>query len=472
MQFEEFDNKIREAADHHHPAYDENAWARMEKLLNKHLPQENDGRRRIIFFLLLFLLLGGGSVWLFSSKPWNRNKQVTATKTGIQKSTGEPSTPVSSNTQDPHADNNKLNKEEVAGINVPGNSKTTTEPLPPDQTTVLLNSVNKKDRQTNMLVTTGVSNKNKKIKTDQPALSFNNNPGPADKNIKKDRLDQGQVDAATTNSTVATIIPGQKNNKKDVVEDKNLTITTNTKPVVNDPSGKENTNKDNTSLVQNSPVKKAKDKNKKTNTFFFTLSAGPDISATGGDQLGKAKLLTGAGLGYTFKDRLTIRSGFYSGRKIYTSSPGSYHPPAAFWSYYPNLQKVDADCRVYEIPLSLSYNFSHSSKQQLFASAGISSLLMKSEAYDYYYKYTASGPTVTRKYTIKDQNKHYFSILTLSGGYQKNIGKSLSVTVEPYLKLPLSGIGFGNVKLNSGGILFSVGIKPFAGSGKHSNIHR
>mgnify|MGYP001600401975 FL=1 len=329
----------------------------------------------------------------------------------------------------------------------------------------MLNPGYKKDRQSNILVATGIGNK--KTKIDQPVLKFNN-PDPTDKNIKTDPMDKGQVDAATTNTTAATVIPDQKNNKKEVVADKDITpITTNTKPVVNVPSDKENTNKDNTSLVQNSPEKKTKDKNKKRNSFFFTLSTGPDVSATGGDQLGKAKLFAGAGMGYTFKDRLTIRSGFYSGRKIYTSSPDSYHPPATFWNYYPNLQKVDADCRVYEIPLSLSYNFSHSSKQQFFASAGISSLLMKRETYDYYYKYTATGPTVNRKYTIKDQNKHYFSILTLSGGYQKNIGKSLSVTVEPYLKLPLSGIGFGNVKLNSGGILLSVGIKPFAGSGKH-----
>ena len=42
MQFEEFDNKIREAADHHHPAYHEDAWEKMEKLLKKHMPEEKE----------------------------------------------------------------------------------------------------------------------------------------------------------------------------------------------------------------------------------------------------------------------------------------------------------------------------------------------------------------------------------------------------------------------------------------------
>lgn len=465
MQFEEFDDKIKEAAENHHPAYDENAWAGMEKLLNKHLPQENVRRRRFIFFLFLFLLLGGGSVWLFSSKPWRGNKQVASATTTIQKPAGNISAPVSANEENKTDDNNKLNKEEIKDVSVSGNDKTITGTKTPDQIASITNAVNKKDRQTNISSITGVTKK--KQKNEESFLSFKKDQDPADKNFKKERLNDGQVDASTTKPIAATLVPDQNNNKKDVVEDKKLTtIITNTKPVVNDPPDKVNTNKDNTSLVQNSPEKKAKDKSKKRNTFFFTLSAGPDISATGSDQLGKTKLLAGAGLGYTFKDRLTIRSGFYTGRKIYTSSPGSYHPPATFWSYYPNLQKVDADCRVYEIPLSLSYNFGHSSKQNWFASAGISSYLMKKETYNYYYKYTATGPTETREFTPKDKNNNYFSVLTFSGGYQKNIGKSLSIMVEPYFKIPLSGVGFGKVKLNSGGLLFSVGIKPFAGSGK------
>jgi len=35
------------------------------------------------------------------------------------------------------------------------------------------------------------------------------------------------------------------------------------------------------------------------------------------------------------------------------------------------------------------------------------------------------------------------------------------LTAEPYLKLPLGGVGYGKVKLNSTGILFSVSVKPF-----------
>ena len=74
MQSEKMNIKIREAAENHHPAYDEKAWEKMEKLLDKHLPQKKDDRRRIIFFLLLFLLLGGAGVII--GKPFRSGKQL------------------------------------------------------------------------------------------------------------------------------------------------------------------------------------------------------------------------------------------------------------------------------------------------------------------------------------------------------------------------------------------------------------
>ena len=463
MQFEEFDNKVREAADHHHPSYDDNAWSRMEKLLDKHLPQENDGRKRIIFFIFLFLLLGGGSVWLFSSKPWIRNKQATADNITIQKPASELSAPVVSMKENTKDVTNELRTDGIAVVGDMEKDKTKTNPSATDQIAPLLNAGNKKDRQILSPSLTGLNSK--KSKTGAPFSGSKENPEGSDKNKLNDLLDKGQVEAITTKTTAATLIPGKKDKNIDGPVNKPAT-TTDVKPVVNDPDVKVDPKKDNIALVKNSPESKTKEKSKKKSTFFFTLSAGPDISATGNDKLGKAKLLVGGGLGYTYKDRLTFRTGFYTGRKIYTSSPESYHPPASFWAYYPYMEKVDADCRVYEIPLSLSYNFGRSSKQNWFASAGISSYLMKKETYNYYYKYTATGPTIEKKWVIEDENKHYFSVLTLSGGYQRNIGKSVSVMVEPYFKVPLGGVGFGKVKLNSGGILFSVGIKPFNGPGK------
>jgi len=52
-------------------------------------------------------------------------------------------------------------------------------------------------------------------------------------------------------------------------------------------------------------------------------------------------------------------------------------------------------------------------------------------------------------------------VLNLSGGYTRQLNSTFSVSAEPYVEIPLTGIGKGKVHLNSGGILFTIGIKPF-----------
>ena len=85
---------------------------------------------------------------------------------------------------------------------------------------------------------------------------------------------------------------------------------------------------------------------------------------------------------------------------------------------------------------------------------------MKRETYNYISKFP-SGQTTNKQVTYNNKNKHYFSVLTLSGGYQRNLGKSVSIAAEPYVKIPVDGLGFGKMKLNSAGILFSLQVKPF-----------
>ena len=112
--------------------------------------------------------------------------------------------------------------------------------------------------------------------------------------------------------------------------------------------------------------------------------------------------------------------------------------------------------------VTVDYKISSNKKQSWFASVGVSSLLMKEETYDYYFKPNYSPTYITYSKTINNQNKHYFSVLNLSGGYTRVLNKNISLQAEPYLKIALDGVGYGKVKLNSGGVLFSAVIKPFA----------
>jgi hypothetical protein len=85
---------------------------------------------------------------------------------------------------------------------------------------------------------------------------------------------------------------------------------------------------------------------------------------------------------------------------------------------------------VYEIPVIVDYKISSNKKQSWFVSAGLSSLLMKEEKYDYYFKPNYSPTYITYSKTINNQNKHYFSVLNLSGGYSRVLNKNISLQLS------------------------------------------
>lgn len=419
MQSEHFDKWVKAAADQHHPAYDEQAWGKMEKLLDKHLPQKDSKRRFAFLLLFLFLLAGGG--WLLIDQPWQGDKTVSATSKPAQgNNTTVPGAVINNNPSTSDIANEKsVNNQQAPSVVV-----TPTDPL-----YNIFNGTIKTNR-----VKTGVAVNSGNITSLSPAEKLIEQPGS---DIKDDKqLTDQQV--IVPGNPVATLPVNNDNQKK---------IEEAVKPA-------EKT----TPEAVNAVAKNGKQAKQKNSFFFFSLSTGPDVSYAGAG-LGKTKLLSGIGLGYTFNGRLTVKSGLYMARKLYDAEADDYYPsvPPPNMTY---LQKIKADCKVYEIPLGISYNFSRSEKNSLFAGVGLSSYLMKKEDYDYMYKYP-NGSTYTHKYTFENENKHFFSVLSLSAGYRRSISKRFSLSAEPYFKIPLSGVGHGKVHLNSAGVIFSVDIKPF-----------
>jgi hypothetical protein len=270
------------------------------------------------------------------------------------------------------------------------------------------------------------SNKSSAVtKTDLPAETIIQN-NPAEKKSQEDKI------------TEPVIIPDEKKKITDTEKEK---IAETIPPVSkNEKTGKQK------SFLKN---------------ILFSISAGLDKSSVGNTNTGKIKTSLGAGIGYKISNRFTIRSGVYIGSKVYVAGSKDYNPPANFWNYYPNLKTIDADCRILEVPLTIDYNFGMKNKHSWFASAGLSSLFMKKEEYNYYFKPPYTSQYIYYSRTIENQNKHYLSVLDLSAGYTRKINSHLTLQAEPYYKIALKGVGYGKVKLNSGGVLFSAILQPF-----------
>jgi len=452
MQSENFDKKIRDSLSQRPPGNDNPEWDKMEALLDKHLPVEKKDRRRFFFILLfLFLLTGGGAFLIWQNVDRDKNKiadiKSQDKKTGTAASTN--SKPTTEN-----IDANRINSEKEANdlndqtnsvskeITVPKSVTSSNDDSPPAEFTVINPSISKKVKEK---------------RTDKPVIE---NIYPTEKTdnrtVENKEADKKQRETENVIKTETNPVLTERNEvtKADELQ----------KPITENKIAeqKPETKESQPITTEKSNSQKQKNKNSFLNNLFFAVSAGPDFSSVGFDNPGKIQFAYGAGLGYKISNKFSVRTGFYSVKKVYAADPGDYHPPANFWAYYPNLENIDADCRVYEIPVMLDYTISSNKKQSWFVSGGVSSLLMKEETYEYYFKPNYSPTYVTYSRTIKDQNKHYFSQLNIAGGYTRNINKNISVRAEPYIKIAMNGVGFGKVNLNSGGVLFSAIIKPFA----------
>ena len=195
------------------------------------------------------------------------------------------------------------------------------------------------------------------------------------------------------------------------------------------------------------------------NAHFYVLgSVGADIS--------NVKLFSfknspvspkyGVGVGFQINRRWAVQTGFYASAKKYVAGPADYKlSDNPYWS---NVQivGVDANCLVYEIPVTVRFNILQNTKISLYSSAGLSSYLMKKESYDYdYIRYN----TPYENYYDYTGNKSLFGVLSLSAGVEKPLNSRFSLLAEPFINIPLSGVGEGKVKLYSFGLQTGVKYK-------------
>jgi len=453
MQSENFDKKIKDSLSQRPPGNDIPDWDKMETLLDKHMPVEKKDRRRIFFILFSFLLLGGGAFLVWQNSNSNK-KEIAEIKSQNQNLTTKENNKPTNTSTDKGTNTSQIpnnTTDRTASSNVLDIQNKETE----------INNIPDEEIQTNTSI--AKTEKNKKTissvnnKTDNSKQKSSGQT--IDELVKNTEPERSSIEDLTKSENQSTTITEKKELEKEPEVEK---AKTENKPDSYRVEGqKEETKETKAVAVKKADSNKQKNNSSFANNFFISVSAGPDLSKVG-DNTGEVRLAYGAGIGYQISKRLSIRTGFYAGRKVYTADPGDYHPPNNFWGYYPNLENIEANCKVYDIPITVDYTISSNKKQSWFASVGISSLLMKEEKYDYYFKPNYSPTYITYTKTIDNQNKHYFSVLNLSGGYKRVINKNISLQAEPYLKIALDGVGYGKVKLNSGGVLFSAVIKPFA----------
>ncbi len=188
--------------------------------------------------------------------------------------------------------------------------------------------------------------------------------------------------------------------------------------------------------------------------LYAGLLAAPDLSTVKMQALKGVGNTFGALVGYAFNSHWAIETGAYLERKKYYTEGQYFNTKEIAWPATDTLKNVNGTCYMWEIPLNLRYTFNPEAKTRWFAAAGFTTYLMTSERYTYHYDW--SGWTGNSHATIKKPSQYPFSIVSLSAGFEQRLGKVGNLRIEPYLHIPLTGMGTGKLPIMSTGI--NIGI--------------
>jgi hypothetical protein len=177
--------------------------------------------------------------------------------------------------------------------------------------------------------------------------------------------------------------------------------------------------------------------------------ASGDFSATGLRGFTKPGTLYGLSVEYFLNDNWSLATGFALSTKKYSALGSEYSAPTWTQGVTYAVDGVNAVCKVIDIPINVRRYFDSKKDHRFFTSAGLSSYLMLRE--DYSYDYNGSHPAWPTEWSLKNQNQHFLGILNFSIGYEKPLTDRLALGLEPFFKIPLTGIGAGEVKFLSFG---------------------
>jgi len=196
---------------------------------------------------------------------------------------------------------------------------------------------------------------------------------------------------------------------------------------------------------------------KQKSRFVLSILAAPDLTSV--QKSGQSSLSGGFGLEATYilTKKLSITTGASYAKKIYDSDFSLYKPNSSYiFKVAPS--NIHANCDVIDIPLNVNYKVFSNSRNAISVSTGLSSYLMLKEKYSYTYTGDYKGP---QDFEVKGQNQHYLGIANVGIEFQHKINNNLSISAKPFMKIPLTDIGYGNSKLSSTGVAVSVNMNLF-----------
>ena len=459
----ELDRLSREAAEQFDVESSTSGWEQVENKLNKVMPtqKEKDRRRFAWLFFILFLLAGGGltAILSTSSKKLANYGQVENTEKKERKIQHSSEIEVHKDVPHESGTNTKTVLEEGTTGNQKKSTATEAANATPKEKEVAISSVPKTIKEPFSGTKNAIITRNSPIRIE----------------TKRTKRSAGTIQVISEHASSNPFVTA-KNSSEKSEEERFSTIQTSSEigplpslvkgisipdPVINiEPAVKPDIAIAVKGLLEKNAMVINSGKSKYKAPFVIGASFGTDQSSIHGTTPGSFGWSGGITFQYDLTKRISVNTGFTITKKFYEAKSKDFHPPKHYWTSYVNLQSVVGDCQMWEIPVQIRYDLFSKKSNRVFLNSGISNYIMRRQRYEYHYLNGNNNPAV-RKWETTSQSNYWLGILNISAGIEKNLNRSLSFQLEPYIKIPLKGVGFGNMDISSYGMLFSLRYRPF-----------
>lgn len=194
------------------------------------------------------------------------------------------------------------------------------------------------------------------------------------------------------------------------------------------------------------------------------VAVSPDLSAIGLRNFQRPGTNVGLLLEYRLTSRWSVQAGAIRSTKVYKALPSDYKWPAG-WNWRLMPESISGRCNVIDMPINLRYDVALRPQlkgqaiSRWFVSGGVTTYIMQQEKYVYNYPVDAHIYPGTQKERNERTGLYGFSQLNVSAGYERALSRRLSWQVEPFVKVPLKGVGYFKINLLSTGAFFSLRYK-------------
>jgi len=190
--------------------------------------------------------------------------------------------------------------------------------------------------------------------------------------------------------------------------------------------------------------------------FYIGAEFGPEVNQVKGQGFNGVTGHLGIVAGYEINGRIILETGLlYSGKKYFSS--GQYFNTEKIMSTMPagmELMTLNSKLALLEIPLKAKLDLAGNERSHVFASIGLTSCVLLNEQNDYNLMVSGVPEKMTDEYHT--MSGYFAAFFYIGGGFERQLPNRAVLRLEPYLQIPLKGVGQGSMTVLGAGIHFTA----------------